>query len=189
MQSTEELKSIVKERLSKKRYQHSVYVAEAAKKLAKIYGSDCDKAYTAGILHDLCKEISPVEQRKLVERCNMNVTAEELEIQPLWHAIAGAQFCMETLGITDTDMLNAIRYHTVARENMSLLEEIVYLADLTSEDRDYDDIEKMRKLSTEGITQAMRYALSFQICDVVKKKSLLPNHTAQAYNYYVGKTE
>ena len=84
----------------------------------------------------------------------------------------------------DDDILNAIRYHTVARKGMSLLEEIIYLADLTSADRDYSDVDYVRKLCKKNISDAMLYALQYSITDVIEKKSVLPRHTVEAYNQY-----
>ena len=78
-----------------------------------------------------------------------------------------------------------MRYHTAARDGMSLLEEIIYIADLTSEDRTYKDVGKMRRLSMENLQEAMLAALSFSVRDVVGKNSLLPDNTVRAYNYYV----
>ncbi len=184
IQDTESLKEMLKERLSKKRYQHSLNVADEARSLAKVWGEDEDRAYLAGLLHDVCKDITHIEQRKLVDKSKRDVTAEELEIPQLWHAIAGAVYCENALEITNEEILNAIRFHTVARKNMSLLEEIIYIADLTSADRDYDDVDAVRKLSRSNLRETMLYAIKFSINDVMKKGSLIPRHTIDAYNFY-----
>ncbi|MGN0689335.1 MAG: bis(5'-nucleosyl)-tetraphosphatase (symmetrical) YqeK [Oscillospiraceae bacterium] len=180
----DEFKIILEERLSKKRLTHSFNVADEAVKLANMWGADVEKAYVAGLLHDVCKEISRVEQRKLVEKSRKDVTAEEISVPQLWHGIAGEVYCNTDLGINDDDILNAIRYHTVARKGMSLLEEIIYLADLTSADRDYSDVDYVRKLCKKNISDAMLYALQYSITDVIEKKSVLPRHTVEAYNQY-----
>ena len=178
-------KTILEERLSKKRYIHSLNVADKSRNLAELWGENKEKAYVAGLLHDICKDISPMEQRKLVELSKKDVTDEELIIPQLWHGIAGEVFCRETLGIDDEDILNSIRFHTVARKDMSLLEEIIYLADLTSADRDYPDVDYMRKLVKKDINESMIYALQYSIGDVTKRRSLLPKHTTEAYNRYI----
>lgn len=66
MYSLEELKSFLKKRLSKKRFIHSLNVADEAYKLAGMYGEDPDKAYLAGLLHDVCKESPTAEQEELM---------------------------------------------------------------------------------------------------------------------------
>ena len=181
----EKFKVILEERLNKKRYVHSLNVADKAKKLAELWGADEEKAYVSGLLHDICKDIPHSEQRKLVELSDKDVTEEELIIPQLWHGIAGEVYCRTILGIVDEDILNSIRFHTVARKNMSLLEEIIYLADLTSADRDYPDVDYMRKLVKKDIEESMIYALQYSVSDVTQRKSLLPKHTIEAYNGYI----
>lgn len=179
-----ELQGILKGRLSKKRYIHSLNVADESKKLAIKWNEDTEKAYLAGLLHDICKDITPALQKEMVLKSNLSVTKIELNAPPLWHAIAGAWYVENVLNITDKDIINAIRYHTVARSGMTKLEEIVYMADLISVDRVYNDVEKMRKLAYADLDRAMLGAISFSINDVVNKFSKLPSHTVEAYNQY-----
>ena len=183
----EEIKAILKIRLSKKRFAHSLNVAEMAVKLSKKHGGDSEKAYVAGLVHDICKEIPQNEQLEMALECGRNFTVTEQLIPPLYHSAAGAWYCENILKIEDEDILNAVRYHTAARAGMSLLEEIIYLADLTGDDRSYKDVGKMRKLAMENVDAAMLEALSFSVKDVVNKKSLIPESTMEAYNYYAGK--
>lgn len=186
MYSAEEIIDILDIRLSKKRYQHSLNVAEEARKLAEQYEyPDPDKAYLTGLLHDICKEIPKEEQLAMVKASALDVTDVELVTPPLYHAIAGSWYSEQVLHIADKDMLNAIRYHTVGRAGMSRLEEIIYLADLVSADRDYKDVNKMRKTAYQSIDKAMLEALKFSITDVVGKGSMIPKHTIEAYNQYI----
>lgn len=186
MYSAEELTDILDIRLSKKRYQHSLNVAAEAERLAVRYGfKDTQKAYMAGLIHDICKEIPKEEQLSMVKSSLMDITDVETVTPPLYHAIAGAWYAETVLGVHDADVLNAVRYHTVGRAGMSRLEEIIYLADLISEDRSYKDVNKMRKYAYQSIEKAMLEALRFSVTDVVSKGSMLPRHTIEAYNYYV----
>lgn len=180
-----EIKDILKIRLSKKRYVHSLDVAQTAEKLAERYNGDRERAYLAGLVHDICKEIPIGEQLEMAMECGRDFSPAEQLIPPLYHSAAGAWYCENVLDIKDEDILNAVRYHTAARDGMSLLEEIIYIADLTSEDRTYKDVGKMRRLSMENLQEAMLAALSFSVRDVVGKNSLLPDNTVRAYNYYV----
>lgn len=177
-------KKFLKERLSQKRYSHSVNVAEECRRLALKYGEDPDKAYFAGLLHDICKEIPDAEQKKLVLESKFTVCREELETRSLWHAVAGAYFIKSNFGIEDIDIINSVRFHTVGRAGMSRLEEIVYLGDLISADRDYKDVDKMRKLAYSDLNGAMLEAFAFAIRSVVKKGGLVPLCTAEGYNFY-----
>lgn len=184
MHTIEELHRMLQERLSKKRYTHSLNVAEESQRLAVRWNGDPDKAYVAGLLHDICKERPPAEQREMAAQSRLDVNPVELSVPSLWHAVAGAWYAQNVLHIADKDVLNAIRYHTVARAGMTRLEEIVYMADLISADRNYPDVDRMRKLAYSSLDKAMLAALSFSICEVVEKGSKLPRHTIEAYNQY-----
>ena len=185
MYSVDEFKNILSLKLSKKRFTHSLNVADEARKLAEHYGYyDSDTAYLAGLLHDVCKEIPSEAQLELVMKSDRNVTEAEIKSPPLHHAIAGAYYAETVFGFSDEDFLNSIRYHTVGRGDMSRLEEIVYLADLVSAERNYKDVDKMRKVCYQSIDKAMLEALVFSIESVIKKGTLIPLHTIDAYNRY-----
>ncbi|MCC8043786.1 MAG: bis(5'-nucleosyl)-tetraphosphatase (symmetrical) YqeK [Oscillospiraceae bacterium] len=180
----EEVKEILKIRLSKKRYTHSLNVANEAVKLAKAYGGDEDKAYLAGLTHDICKEIPQEEQLMMAKSCGMDFTETESLIPPLYHSAAGAYYLKKVLHIDDTDILAAVRYHTAGRAGMSLLEKIIYIADLISADRTYKDVSRMRKLAYEDLDKAMFEALRFSISDTLNKSSFIPESTWAAYNFF-----
>lgn len=181
---TSEMKKYLKENLSQKRYTHSLNVAEECRKLALKYGEDPDKAYFAGLLHDICKELPDEQQKKLVIESGFSVCREELDTKSLWHAIAGAYFIKKHFGVEDIDILNSVRFHTVGRAGMTRLEEIVYLGDLISADRDYKDVDRMRKIAYTSLNSAMLEAFEYAIKSVVKKGGMLPICTAEGYNFY-----
>ncbi len=181
----DENRAFLKARLSKKRYTHSLNVAHEAQRLAELYGEDPEKAYFAGLMHDVCKELPAEEQEELVRASSFVVSKEELVTKPVWHGIAGAYFLQVRMGVTDPDVLNAVRYHTVGRAGMTRLEEIVYLADLISEDRTYDGVEQMRQLCLTSINAAMLEGIRFSIETTLKKGGYLPPVTVEAYNQYI----
>lgn len=177
--------AFLEQRLSPKRFRHSCNVARAARQLAQRYGADMEKAYFAGLLHDICKEEPFAEQQRLMLAGDFAPDEAELHSKKLWHGIAGAYFLQSEFGITDTDILNAVRFHTVGRDHMSLLEEIVYMADLISDERDFKGVGKMRRLAQENLQSAMLEALRDAAATVLKKGGLLPQYTIAAYNYYL----
>ena len=181
-------KEYLKANLSKKRYNHSLNVADSAVELAKIYGEDTDKALVAGLLHDVAKELPSEKQREYVLKSQLNVDEVETKSHALFHAIAGAEIARLVFGIEDMDILLAIRYHTVASGDMSRLAAIVYLADLISADRDYKDVKHMRKVAVAGLEKAMLEALSFSITDSVSKGNSIPLSTLSAYNRFLSET-
>lgn len=178
-------KKYLKEHLSKKRYTHSLNVANSAVMLAGKYGGDTDKAYTAGLLHDIAKELPAEEQLAIVKRSELDVCEIETMSPPLFHAIAGAELVREIFGIRDEEIIWAIRRHTVAAGGMSKLDAIIYLADLISADRDYKDVNRMRKLADKSLERAMCEALRFSISDSVSKGNSIPLSTLEAYNDYI----
>lgn len=178
-------KKYLKSVLSEKRYTHSINVAEEAYKLALKYNEDTNKAYLCGVLHDICKEMPVEEQERYVFNSQLNVSEVEKNSVKLWHGISGAEFICEKFGIKDADILNAIRYHTVAKAGMTTLEEIVYLADLISADRQYDDVERMREVCYKSLKLGMLEALRFIIPDLITRGKLIPVSTIEAYNQYL----
>ena len=177
--------AFMEQNLSKKRFLHSCNVARAAKMLAQRYGADQEKAYFAGLVHDICKEMPFEEQKRLMMAGNFAPDEAELHSRKLWHGIAGAYFLRTEFGVTDRDILLAVRFHTVGRQDMSLLEEIIYMADMISEERDYKGVAKMRRLAFENLQEAMLTALEDAIASVLKKEGMIPQYTIAAYNNYL----
>lgn len=183
------MKDFLRSRLSDKRYTHSVNVADECRKLAKKYDEDEEKAYFAGLVHDVCKEIPADELKKMAAESGLNLTQAELVTKALWHAVAGAAFVRDSLNIQDEDIINAVRFHTIGRAGMSRLEEIVYIGDLISADRTYKDVKKFRKLAYQDMDRVMLEALIFSIESVTEKKGLIPEYTLEAYNQYVQRNQ
>lgn len=175
-------KGYLRDNLSKKRYTHCVNVANASVELAKRYGANTDKAYTAGLLHDVAKELPAEKQLELIEKSDLDVCEIEKVSVPLFHAVAGSVLVGELFSITDKEIVHAIRYHTVGCKDMPLLSQIVYLADLISADRDYKDVKKMRKYSEQSLDKAMFEALKFSVKDSAEKGNTIPVSTIECYN-------
>ena len=186
---TEGIIKILKEKKKKKRYIHSKNVAAMSAELAKLYSEDIERAYFAGLVHDIAKELSRDEQFVLAAKCELDVSAIELSSTPLLHAIAGAQLLIEDFDFHDEEILWAVRWHTVAAPNMSRLAEIVYLADLVSEDREYKDVKRYRKYAHTSLEKGMLEALKFSIADSATKGNSIPTSTFEAYNEYIAKSK
>lgn len=173
---------VIKARMGEKRFIHSANVAAEAQRLAKKYGADVEKAKIAGILHDCTKETSPKEQLQIIRNSHIILNDVENSSQKLWHAIAGAAFVRDVIGIDDEDIFNAIRYHTSGRAGMSLLEKVVFIADFTGAERDYDGVDKMRELADKSLEEAMAYGLSFSIADLSQRRLAIDPNTIMCYN-------
>lgn len=182
-------KSILNSRLSEKRYHHSLCVAEEAKRLALKYGGDAEKCYLAGLLHDITKNAADNEHLKIFETFGIILSDVEKNAKKLWHAMSGSVYIENVLNIKDPELLDAVRYHTTAKAEMSLTAKILYLADFTSSDRDYEDVDEMRRLVDISLDKAFVYALEYSICDLVKQSRAVHPDTVSAYNDTVLKLE
>lgn len=185
----EKIITLIRSKLSTDRFNHSLNVADSAKELALSYGADADKAYTAGLLHDVMKNASEEEQLGVLSEAGIELMPVERENKKLWHAIAGAAYVKFVMGIDDRDIIRAVRYHTTGRSGMSLLERIVYLADYISADRNYNGVEDMRRLCKSDSDEAILYALTFGIPDLVSKGRVIHPNSIDLYNEVIIKKQ
>lgn len=165
----EELKSVLKSRMNEHRYAHSLNVAERAVFLAEKYGADPQKAEFAGLVHDICKGIPNEEQLSIIKNAGIELDEDTLKSPALWHSIAGAVYCEHELGVTDKDVLNAVRYHTSGRGKMSILEKVIYMADLTSAERNYPDAEYTRNLTDYNLDEGIAYGVRWIAGDLERR--------------------
>jgi nicotinate-nucleotide adenylyltransferase len=128
------------------------------------------------------KNTPPDTQLQVLARYGVEMSEVERGAEKLYHAMSGATFAERVLGVSDRDVLNAVRYHTTARAGMSILEKVLYLADFTSADRDYDDVDEMRRRVDISVESAMSYALTYTIKDLLKKKMPIHPDTVAAFN-------
>lgn len=181
----EALKAILQKRLNEKRYYHSLCVADEAKRLAEKYGGDSEKSYLAGLLHDITKNALDEEHLQIFKEFGIILSDVEQNAKKLWHAMSGALYVKNILGINDPEIIDAIRYHTTAKADMSLLAKILYLADFTSRDRDYEDVDVIREYVDESLEKAFIYALEYSIVDLVNQGRAVHPDTVAAYNQAV----
>lgn len=178
----EKIVGLIESRLVPDRFLHSLNVANSAKILAAEYGSDPDLAYTAGLLHDVMKNSSPEEQLGVISEAGIELTPVEYVNRKLWHAIAGAAYIRNVMGINNRDLIKAVRYHTTGRAEMSPLEKTVYLADYISAERNYPGVDDMRRLCMVSADEAIFYALQFGIPDLVNKGQVVHPDSLDLYN-------
>lgn len=178
----EKFENLIKERLSEHRYRHSLNVARAACELALKYGADKDKARLAGILHDVTKETPLDVQYRYIAEGGGSVSKLEKNNTAVVHQKSGEAYCRTRLGVTDSDVLAAVRFHTTGRRGMSTLERVVYTADFISADRDYPDVAEMRRLAGESLESAMLYSLKYTINKLAGKNELIHPDTVDCYN-------
>ena len=152
-------KELVRSRLSDKRYEHTINVKKMAVKLAKHYGTDPEQAALAALLHDAAKELPKDEMRAIMQAYPEYAQGGEARPTPVWHGICAAILARTEWGVTDEAVLSAIACHTAGKAGMTQLDKILYLADMTSAERDWPGVNKLRKLELKDLDAAMLAAL------------------------------
>ena len=181
----EKYKAVIKPLLSEKRYHHSICVSQKAKELAEKYGANADKAETAGILHDIMKDTPLDEQLKLMARFGIILTNVERSAPKLWHAMLGAAYIENVLKINDREILDAIRYHTTGRADMTLLDKILFTADFISSDRDYPGVDKLREAASISLEEVLIEGITFTVRELLEMRKAIHPDTIAAYNHTV----
>ncbi len=174
----------IKNRIGEKRFQHTLRVKDTAIKLARIYSVDEEKAEIAGFLHD-CAKIRDIEllKQKSAEY-GLNIEGELEKAPQVIHAYLGSILAQKLYNVCDKDTLNAIKYHTTGRENMSDLEKIIFLADSTEPMRNFEGVDKLRELSVKDLDMAMYYSLNNTIKMLADKNVYIVIDSIKARNFY-----
>lgn len=186
----DQAEALIRERLSPGRCQHSVGVAQTAARLAVVFGLDTHMAYITGILHDYAKNLSPKQLLKMATAAGLITHPVEIECPELLHAPVGAYLLETELGMDDTELLSAIRVHTVGATYMSELDKIIYLADMIEPTRPpYPELERLRQLAGQDLDQAMLLGLEATIHHCLERGRLLHPVTVDARNQFLRQTQ
>lgn len=182
--------SLMKECLSEKRYIHSLGVAYMSASLGYVYDVPQDKALVAGILHDCAKETDGSTLIKLCDENHVVLTEAERSNTSLIHSKYGAYLAKNLYGIDDKDIINAIANHTVGRENMSRLEQIVFCADFLEPMRTQKcspSLDELRKLIYTDIDLTTVIILENVIDYLKKNEALIDPASIKTLEYYKSK--
>ncbi|MGL4521194.1 MAG: bis(5'-nucleosyl)-tetraphosphatase (symmetrical) YqeK [Bacilli bacterium] len=177
------LDALVAPLLTEKRYKHTLAVVETAEKLALHYAADVEKCKFAALAHDVCKCMSIKKQKELIKmnRAFHYVLDHNKEI---YHGFAG-DVLLTSWGITDNDILEAVRYHTSGAPNMGTISKIVYIADYIEPNRAFPGVEEARALAFTDLDDCMRYILKQTIGYLVKKEQTIFPLSVDTYNAFL----
>jgi predicted HD superfamily hydrolase involved in NAD metabolism len=171
----------VKGQMPAARWEHTLGVMETAVLLARTFECDADKAHLAAVLHDVCK-YWPVKEQGNVIREN-GLPADLLEYdKEIWHAHAGAFIAKRDYEVDDEEVLDAIRYHTTGRKQMTLLDKIVCLADYIEPGRDFPGVQLIRELAEQSVDKALLAAFDGTILFLLEKGKKVYPLTIDARN-------
>ncbi|MBP1930484.1 bis(5'-nucleosyl)-tetraphosphatase (symmetrical) YqeK [Ammoniphilus resinae] len=178
----ENLLQQVRAQMTEHRFIHTLGVASTAEALAKQYGADPEEADLAGILHDYCKFWEREKMEEIIQREESISAVLLLYDKELWHAPVGAYIVERDLGITNQNVLDAIRYHTSGRKNMTLLEKILWVADYIEPGRQFPGVDEIRELAHQNLNEALLKALGNTLMFLIKQKKRIYPLTVEAYN-------
>lgn len=179
-----QIEKTLKGMLPERRLKHSLNVSKCAVKLSEIYKCDKEKAEIAGLVHDCAKYFTDEQIEDSIKRFNVELDPLEVNNIALSHSVIGSYVAVDIFNIKDEEIINAIKYHTTGKENMSLLEKIIYMADLIEEDRNFPRVEELRELTFSGkLEEALLLSFNNTIKFVIDNNQLIHPRTIKARNY------
>lgn len=179
------LQKQMREELAEDRYEHTLGVMYTAEALAMRYGVDMTKAAVAGLLHDCAKCIPNQQKLKICKKHDIEVTESEKRNPSLLHAKLGAYMANKAYGVSDGEILNAIRWHTTGKPDMSMLDMIIYMADYIEPNRDKaPNLKEIRKLCFENIEEALYEVLKSTLDYLEDRPESIDPMTKESYLFY-----
>lgn len=179
------IKNLLIEKISGKRYQHSLRVADKARELAIIYGVEPDKAYLAGLIHDYAKGIAGEDLIKLAEENDLITDPIEREIPYILHGPVGAYLLKKEKITIDKEILSAVRCHTLGEIGMTVLDKIIYVADMVEPGRNFTGLEYLSSVAANDLDKALLLCLDMAIINCINKSRLLHPQSIKVRNYYL----
>lgn len=187
MWKEEKIIDYLKDNLNESRFNHSLSVRDTAEKLARIYGADIEKAKLAGLVHDCAKNMSNEELIKIAKENGVVIDEIFYKSPQLMHGLVGSILAKQLMGIEDQEVLDAIKYHTTGKKEMSLLEKIIYIADYIEPTRKFPGVCSLRQQAYINLDKAILLSFDDSIKFIIDSGKLLHNCTIEARNYLLMK--
>lgn len=187
MYTIEEITKALKRVLSEKRFNHTIGVAETARSLAERWGVDPDSAYLAGLVHDCAKELPEGRMVKMLEGHGYICDELERSSPNILHAPLGSILARKLYGVEDREILDAVRYHTTGRPQMSLMEKIIYVADFIEPGRKYKESQAVRDLAYTDIDKAVLKETDIVIKYIIEKGGVIHTQSVLTRNSFLAR--
>lgn len=178
----EEIKKTLQQKLTPKRYAHSLGVSKTAGVLASRFKGAESKARLAGLLHDCARELPEKELLQAALQMDREITLLERHVPVLLHAPLGAVVAQKQYQVNDAAVCRAIGLHTTGGPGMTLLDKILYLADIIEPGRDFPGVEDLRKMAEYDLDKALLAAFDRSIVYMIKKSGAIHPDTIIARN-------
>ena len=180
------MNKLIEERLidsiGEERYLHCLRVAEIATILGEKHNLDVNDVKMAALLHDCAKFEDKTKLLKMGSKFDIIIDSVMEHSIELIHGPLGAKIAEDEYGIKDLDILNAIRYHTTGREDMTILDKIIYISDYIEPSRKFIGIEETRAMAYEDLDMSILLALEDTIKFLMDKNRLIHLDTIKARN-------
>lgn len=185
-----EIQEKLQSALSPGRFNHTLGVLETALKLGHIYNIDEEKVKVSAFLHDCAKDIPNTLKLRLCKEYHIPLDEFMSQDIELCHSFLGAEIAKREYGVKDEEILNAIKYHTTGRADMSVLEKIIYLADYIEPNRiPFRGLEEVRQYVENDLDKAMITALKNTIEYLTKNNRIIHPLTIEALEFIISKKE
>ena len=167
------------------RYEHSLNVCKYMEKLINHHkiNIDKDKALLTAILHDYAKFYTMDEYEQLVLEYNLDSYVLSTP-RKILHSLLGRYAVNKELNIDDEEILSAIEYHTTGKENMTLLQELLFISDFCEDGREGNIFENARNISLVDIKKCVFYILDYKIKYTLERGLPLDPNTQVAFRFY-----
>ncbi|KRL23516.1 bis(5'-nucleosyl)-tetraphosphatase (symmetrical) YqeK [Lentilactobacillus kisonensis] len=174
----------LKDALTDSRFHHVLRVEQTAMDLAKTNHVDVKRAGIAGLVHDYAKQRPDADFIQAIKHYHLD--PELLNYgNAIWHGVVGWLFVKNELRISDIEILNAVRYHTVGHEYMTPLEQIVYMADYIEPGRDFPGVDEARQLTFDNLKLGVAYQTKQTLAYLVENNKPVFPQTIVTYNSWV----
>lgn len=181
-----DLKKDLKKEMDDSRFEHTLGVMYTCAALAMRYEYDLEKAMLAGLLHDCAKCMPNAKKLKMAEKHHLEISSLERKNPFMLHAKLGAFLAKKKYDIEDEEILNAIRWHTTGRPDMTLLDKIVYVSDYIEPRRDKaPNLPKIRQLAFMDLDQALIKILEDTLGYLGDSAEYVDAMTKKTYDYYM----
>jgi predicted HD superfamily hydrolase involved in NAD metabolism len=177
----EALPKLLKDRFKAGRFRHTQGVVRTALRLAKAHHVSVKKVATAAWLHDCGKALERSEMKGLLTLAKAD--EEERRNPPLWHAAVGAYLAQHEYGVSDREILKAIRYHSTGAPQMTPLQKILFVADYSEPGRpNWPELKLIRGLAPKNIDLAFFEVLRHKMMDLLQHGRAIHSRSVATYH-------
>ena len=155
-EALEKLRREVMERMSAKRFSHTLGVEKKAEELCALFAPEkTGMMRAAALLHDITKELKTEEQLLLCKKYGIVPDADTLAAPKLLHSLTASAVIPDKFArFAVPELIHAVSVHTAGAEEMNICDRILYLADYIEDTRTFEDCVRLREYFDDGIAAA-----------------------------------